>query len=72
MPLLQYETQIAEDGSITLPRLPEYRERKIVVIVQDGEPKEESKTSLDDFIDFCASRHVSSITDEEIDQVKYG
>ncbi len=49
MPLLQYETQIAEDGSITLPRLPEYR--KIVVIVQDGELEgQDWQAVFDDFM----------------------
>ena len=33
MPILQYETQIAKDGSITLPLMPEYRDRKVVVYV---------------------------------------
>ena len=35
MPIFQYQTQISENGSISLPALPEYRNRKVVVHVLD-------------------------------------
>jgi len=65
MPILQYETQISPEGYITLPPLPEYRDRKVVVYV--GENRDDAlsekmqpdparilpngKTAIDDFLD---------------------
>jgi len=42
MPFLKYKTQVAEDGSVTLPLVPEYRDRKVVVSV--NEPPDPSET----------------------------
>ena len=39
MPILQYETRISPEGYITLPPLPEYRDRNVVVYV--GENRDE-------------------------------
>ena len=38
MPFLKYKTQIAEDGSVTLPLVPEYRDRKVIVSITDPPP----------------------------------
>ena len=35
MPILQYETRVSPDGAITLPPIPEYRDRNVVVTVFD-------------------------------------
>ena len=37
MPILQYETRVAPDGCITLPPIPEYHGRKVVVRVEDND-----------------------------------
>ena len=33
MPILQYETRVSSDGTIAIPPIPEYRDRKVVVSV---------------------------------------
>ena len=35
MSILQYKTQVSPDGYITLPPMPEYRDRKVVVRIEE-------------------------------------
>ena len=85
MPILQYETRISPEGYITLPPLPEYRDRNVIVYV--GENRNEAfdnseqpdpvrilpngKTAIDDFLDYYRVQPPTSLTDEEIDQLRY-
>jgi len=79
MTLLQYETQVPLGGYITLP--PEYHERRVVVRVLE-EKKELGGTVLErlegidktpeqDFLDFCEELAMPSLSDEEVEQIKY-
>lgn len=86
MPILHYETKISGDGSITLPLLPEYRGRNVVVVVEEecGAASREDrqnqvdparimpngKTAVEDFLQFCTGI-VGEISDEELDRLKY-
>ena len=45
MPILQYETRISPEGYITLPPMPEYRSRKVVVYVDEERDESEGKFS---------------------------
>ena len=38
MPIVQYETQVSPEGYITLPPIPEYQSRKVVVSVAEHDP----------------------------------
>jgi len=85
MPILQFETRISPEGYITLPALPEYRDREVVVYV--GENRNDvlsekmqpdparilpnGKTAIDDFLDYYRNQPPTSLTDEEIDQLRY-
>ena len=35
MPILQYETRVSPDGTIVIPPIPEYRDRKVIVCVHE-------------------------------------
>ena len=76
MPILQYETQVAKDGSITLPLMPEYRDRKVIVSVDEDDPFDDDDD--DDWEPDPAAvrwlfenRIPVDITDEEIAQLKH-
>ena len=78
MPILQYETQIAKDGSITLPLMPEYHSRKVVVSVAEHDPFDDDDWEPDPadvrkFMDFIENRPpiAADISDEEIEQLKH-
>jgi hypothetical protein len=78
MPLLQYETQILSDGSITLPLLPEYRNRKVVVSVEEGKNRiapqysdVSDKTPEQDFLDFCKELAMPAWHDDDVERIKY-
>ena len=87
MPILQYETQIAKDGSITLPLMPEYRDRKVVVYVgekhghvNDDYPMRRdvpdpvdivNKSPEQDFLDFCDELAMPAWSDEDVERIKY-
>jgi len=77
--MLQYETQVPLGGYITLP--PEYHERRVVVRILE-EKKElggsvlerlegTDKTPEQDFLDFCEELAMPSLSDEEVEQIKY-
>ena len=52
MPILQYETRVSPDGTIAIPPIPEYRDRKVVVRVHEDEKTEEQrKTAGQKFFD---------------------
>ena len=79
MTMLQYETQVPLGGYITLP--PEYHERRVVVRILE-EKKElggsvlerlegTDKTPEQDFLDFCEELAMPSLSDEEVEQIKY-
>ena len=82
MPILQYETRISPEGYITLPPLPEYHSRKVIVSVDDG-PFDDDVDDDDDwepdpadvrrFMDFIENQPpiAPDITDEEIAQLKH-
>lgn len=81
MPILQYETRISPDGYITLPAIPEYHGRKVVVriderrdevnrmISDDSEISE--KTPEQDFLDFCEELAMPALSDDDVDRLKY-
>ena len=81
MPILQYETQVSPDGIITVPPIPEYRDYKVVVCVLKESEKysraflERSdgngKTPEQDFLDFCEELAMPSLSDDEVDRIKY-
>ena len=48
MTILQFESQVSHEGYITLPAMPEYRDRKIVVYVDDGVQKQPVRPTIDD------------------------
>jgi hypothetical protein len=76
MPILQYETQVLEDGSITLPLLPEYRNRKVVVYVnerqhnvEDGDEPTPTDKQLERMYTMCRGA-LEGMTREEFDQLR--
>ena len=81
MPILQYETRVSPDGHITLPPIPEYSDRKVVVCILDEREKyggtflERSegndKTPEQDFLDFCEELAMPALSDDEVDRIKY-
>jgi len=87
MPILQYETQVAKDGSVTLPLMPEYRDRRVVVYVgekhsrvNDDYPLRRdtpdpmniaNKSPEQDFLDFCDELAMPAWSDEDVEQIKY-
>ena len=80
MPILQYETRISPEGYITLPPLPEYRSRKVIVSV-DEEHKELSEQTpmkkkrkatpeeAQQFMETCYGC-LEGLSDEEFEQIK--
>jgi len=73
MPILQYETQIAKDGSITLPLMPEYHSRKVVVSVQEHDSLDDDDWEPDPAAVrwLFENRIKVDITDEEIERLKH-
>ena len=81
MPILQYETRVSPDGTIVIPPIPEYRDRKVVVCVLE-EIKERGealgvrsegndKTPEQDFLEFCEELAMPALNDEEVERIKY-
>ena len=81
MPILQYETRISPEGYITLPPLPEYRSRKVIVSVRDHDPFDDDDddnwepdpADVRRFMDFIENQPpiAADISDEEIEQLKH-
>ena len=73
MPILQYETQIAKDGSITLPLMPEYHSRKVVVSVREYDLLDDDDWEPDPAAVrwLFENRIKVDITDEEIERLKH-
>ena len=76
MPILQYETRISPEGYITLPPLPEYRSRKVIVSVRDHDPFDDDDWEPDleaarKFRELIESSEPTDITDEEIERLKH-
>ena len=76
MPILQYETQVAKDGRITLPLMPEYQNRKVVVSVCEHDPFDDDDWEPDPvvvqkFIETVRNMEPTEITDEEIERLKH-
>jgi len=84
MPVLRYETQILEDGSISLPLLPEYRNRTVVISIDEGrlntgdndwptptDEQREKMYAVRRFHEIRDSLPPVEITDEEIEQLKH-
>ena len=79
MPILQYETRISPEGYITLPPLPEYCSRKVIVSVDDDpfddddDDWEPNPADVRKFMDFIESQPpiAADISDEEIEQLKH-
>ena len=86
MPILQYETRVSPEGYITLPPIPEYQGRKVVVqldtVKDENQPLDDGwqvdparilpngKTAVDDFLDFCKELNLPPLTDEKCDQLR--
>ena len=76
MPILQYETRISPEGYITLPPLPEYHSRKVIVSVRDHDPLDDDDWEPDleaarKFRELIESLEPTDITDEEIERLKH-
>ena len=78
MPILQYETRVSPDGAITLPPIPEYRNRSVVVRIDgidDWQALERSriagKTPEQDFLDFCEELAMPPLSDDDVDRIRY-
>ena len=80
MPILQYETQVAKDGSITLPPIPEYQSRKVIVSVDAGRNKRNEQIPIkkkrkatpeeaQQFMDICCGC-LAGLSDEEFERMK--
>ena len=71
MPILQYETQVSPEGYITLPPLPEYRGRKIEVVLrtQDEECPTPTDEQLEKMYTMCRGC-LEGMTQEEFDQLR--
>ena len=80
MPILQYETQVSPEGYITLPPLPEYRDRKIVVSLDEEKNKLNEQTpnkkkrkatpeEAQVFMDTCYGC-LEGLSNEEFEQMK--
>jgi hypothetical protein len=68
MPILQYETRISPEGYITLPPIPEYHDRKVVVRVHEEIERKITELSEmtgkipeQDFLDFCEELDTSDL-----------
>jgi hypothetical protein len=77
MPILQYETRVSPEGYIALPLMPEYRDRKVVVCVDEEiwqspvRIESTDKTPEQDFIDFCEELAMPALSDEDVERMKY-
>ena len=86
MPILQYETQVSPEGFVTLPAIPEYHGRKVVVRIEDGDdwptPTDEQlekmhknlrsdPVAVHRFHESRKSLPAVEITDEEIEELKH-
>jgi len=80
MPILQYETRISPEGYITLPPLPEYRSRKVIVLVDEEHKELSEKTPMKKkrkatpeeaqrFMETCYGC-LEGLSDEEFEQMK--
>ena len=80
MRILQYETQISPEGHITLPPLPEYHSRRVIVLVDEEHNesneqipvKRKRKATPEEaqrFMDICCGC-LAGLSDEEFEQVK--
>ena len=80
MPILQYETRISPEGYITLPPLPEYRSRKVIVSVDEERKELSEKTPMkkkrkatpeeaQQFMETCYGC-LEGLSDEEFEQMK--
>jgi hypothetical protein len=78
MPILQYETRVSPEGYITLPPIPEYHDRKVVVRVHEEIERKiaelsdiSGKTPEQDFLDFCEELDMPALSDDDVDRIKY-
>ena len=80
MPILQYETRVSSDGYIALPPIPEYHDRKVVVRVHEEKEyiskalersEGNDKSPEQDFLDFCEELVMPSLSDDEVERIKY-
>ena len=79
MPILQYETRVSPEGTITLPPIPEYRDRKVVVRVHEDEKSEEQRKAAgqkffdtwDGLLEGMPDRTAKEIRAERLER-KYG
>ena len=80
MPILQYETRISPEGYITLPPMPDYRNRKVVVLVEAERNKLDEQIPMKkkrkatpeearQFMDICCGC-LAGLSDEEFEQMK--
>ena len=85
MTAFHFQTHVSDSGMIALPPLPEvfYGENVTVqVAVKDHSLDDDwqpdparvlpnGKTTVEDFLDFCKGLNLPSLTDEEVEQVKF-
>ena len=80
MPILQYETRVSPEGCITLPPIPEYHDRKVVVSVDDERNilnkkipiEKKRKATYEEAREFMEICHgcLEGLSDEEFEQMK--
>ena len=77
MTILQYETRVSSDGLITLPPIPEYQGRRVVIRVEEEWnetvmlSEHDGKTPEQDFLDFCETLNMPNLSDADVERIKY-
>ena len=87
MTMIRYSIQTGANGSITIPTTPFAMGEKVEVVLRmpmsedrtlDGDERVEparilpnGKTPVQDFLDFCEELNLPSLTDDEVEQIRY-
>jgi len=85
MTTFHFQTYVSDGGVLALPPLPEvfYGENVVVKVdVKNQSPDGDwqpdparvlpnGKTAVEDFLDFCKELNLPSLSDEEVDQVRF-
>ena len=74
MTMIQYNVQVGANGSIVIPTTPFAIGEEVEVVLRESNSVDvlpKGKTSVDDFLVFCKTLNLPSLTDEEVDQAKF-
>jgi hypothetical protein len=82
--MIRYNIQTGANGSILIPTTPFAVGEEVEIVLMDkgqsldddGQPDParilpNGKTAVDDFLDFCKELNMPSLTDEEVDQIRF-